>query len=143
MTKKLYLMRYNDLMRAILLLAFLTIATCAKSQVSLKFCVEVKAGGYCQSNDVEFNVSDQGGTISFLLVATDSLNTNNVVYKLYNIQPDGTEIYLKDIKQPVNKSWTYAWQDVIFYDPGMYKVRAYDVDHDNTFLCSGLLKIFK
>lgn len=112
-------------------------------QANLKFCVEVKDGGQCLSPANEFNVGAEGGTIAFLIQAPDSLNTGNITYKLYNIQPDGTEVYLKDIAQYVNKGWNYAWQDVIFYDPGTYKVRAFDADHENAFMSSGVLKIFR
>ncbi|MFN8300634.1 MAG: hypothetical protein U0T75_16145 [Chitinophagales bacterium] len=129
-------------MRLLYMLAFIAISSLGQAQVSLKFCVEVKQGGNCQSSSTEFDITTEGGTITFLLLATDSLNTTNVYYKLYSILPDGTEVYLKDIQQPVDKGWTYAWQDVVFYDPGLYKVRAYDADHDNNFLCSGLVRLY-
>ncbi|MFN8286219.1 MAG: hypothetical protein U0V74_05670 [Chitinophagales bacterium] len=130
-------------LRAVYLFIFISFSALCYGQTSLKFCVEVKNGGSCQSPSNEFNVSADGGTISFLVETTDSLNTANIIYKLYSIQPDGTEIYLKDINQPINRGWNYAWVDVIFYDPGSYKVRAYDADHENAFMSSGILKIFR
>ncbi len=129
--------------RTLLLLVFASFSAFCYAQTTLKFCVEVKEDGRCQSPSNEFNVSSEGGTIAFLVETADSLNTSNILYKLYSVQPDGSEIYLKDIQQPINKGWNYAWVDVIFYDPGSYKVRAFDAEHDNSFMSSGILKIFR
>ena len=111
-------------------------------QTSLKFCVQVKEGGYCQNKSGEFVIGKDGGTITFQLRNERGIGATKVAYKIYKLEDNGTENYNTTLEQTTEKNWTYAWQDVVFYDEGSYKVIVYDTSGDESLLCSGFIKIF-
>jgi hypothetical protein len=129
-------------MRLGLLLIFIccTIAACA--QTTLKFCVLVDSTGKCTKTTTEFDVSKDGGTISLLLKNDKAFNTTKVSYRIFFIDAMGNEKLTNTVDQIIQKEWTYAWQDIVFYDAGMYKVKVYNTDGEDTFVCSEVLKIF-
>jgi hypothetical protein len=54
----------------------------------------------------------------------------------------GNEKEVSIIEQTTEANWTYAWQDVVFYDPGIYKVKVFRTGGTEVLLCSGLVKLF-
>ncbi|MDB5281449.1 MAG: hypothetical protein JWO06_524 [Bacteroidota bacterium] len=119
----------------------LCFAVAASSQTSIKFCVEVEQQGKCQSQSSEFTIGKEGGTISFLLMNQRGIGATNVMYRIFKLEDNGTETYSSTVEQKIEKNWTYAWQDVVFYDEGTYKVKVFDTTQDESLLCSGFVKI--
>jgi hypothetical protein len=119
---------------------FCTLAS--SGQTALRFCVQVDSTGKCAKPSTEFHVSDQGGTISFLLSNKQGLNAEKVRCKVYFLDESGNEKLTTSLDQNIRKDWTYSWLDVIFYNPGTYKVKVYAIDDKETFMCSEILKIF-
>lgn len=112
------------------------------SQSTLKFCVEAAKGAVCLNPSTEFDISKEGGTISLFVQPEDSIGTAKVLYRIYFMDAYGNEKEINTITQVTEPGWTYAWQDVVFYDPGTYKVNVYRTGTTETLLCSGLVKLF-
>ena len=129
-------------MKQVLLLLFTLISTVGYSQYSMQFCVQVSKADSCIKRANEFDITSQGGTISMLVKADDSLGTQELRYKIYFLDNYGNEEFTQTINQKTGTDWTYAWQDVVFYDPGMYKVKVFRTGKPETLLCSGLVKLF-
>jgi hypothetical protein len=126
--------------QSLLALLFLSLTADSFAQASLKFCVETDNNGRCKKQSSEFTISKDGGTITFELKNTAALGTNKVLYKIYKLSDDGKETFNTTIEQDVQEKWNFAWEEAVFYDPGTYKVMAYD-KADN-LLCLSILKIF-
>ena len=130
-------------MKKILVITLLlALARSALGQTSLSFCVEVQKDGKCQSKSAEFTISNEGGTISFQLWNNHGIGATKVAYRIYKLEDNGTETYSGTIEQQTEKNWTYAWQDVVFYDEGTYKVKVFDTSGEESLLCSSFVKIF-
>lgn len=125
------------------LLFLLVMGLCVSAQSTIQFCVQVSKGDSCVKPAKEFDVSQQGGTISMLVKTDGPVATTQLRYKIYFLDNYGNEELSQTINQLTADDWTYAWQDVVFYDAGTYKVKVYRVNTDESFLCSGILKIFK
>lgn len=130
-------------MKQVLLLLFTLISAVGYSQYSMQFCVQVSKADSCIKRANEFDITSQGGTISMLVKADDSLGTQELRYKIYFLDNYGNEEFTQTINQKTGTDWTYAWQDVVFYDAGTYKVKVYRVSETEEFICSSLVKIFK
>ena len=130
-------------MKKILAIVFILAFTFSGSaQTILSFCVEVEKNGICQNKSAEFTISKDGGTISFQLWNDHGIGARKVAYRIYKLEDNGTETYSGTIEQQTEKNWTYAWQDVVFYDEGTYKVKVFDTSGEESLLCSGFVTIF-
>ena len=105
-------------------------------QTTLSFCVEVAKDGFCQNKTNEFAISKNGGTIAFLLKNKKGLGATKVIFKIFKLTENGQEVYNTTLEDSTEKSWTYAWQEAVFYDPGSYKVKVYDVSSLETAVCT-------
>jgi hypothetical protein len=113
------------------------------AQSTLTFCVEVGQGDQCIRPTTEFDIDDDGGTISLLVKPEDSIQATTLRYKIYYIDNYGNEQWSNTIEQHTQPGWTYAWQDIVFYDPGTYKIKVYRVlPEGEKFMISGLVKLF-
>jgi|GEM_PF-1447955 len=132
-------------MKIFALLAAIMLNVTLYAQTSLKFCVQVDtASGTCTKPTNEFAVSKEGGTISMKLSNDSTFQTEHVRYKIYFVDATGNEALSQTLEQTVQPQWTYAWQDVVFYNSGLYKVMAYSVTDDKeTFINSAVLKILE
>lgn len=113
------------------------------SQSTLKFCVEAGKGDSCLHPTTEFDVSKDGGTVSLFVKPEDSIGVAKLVYRIYFVDAYANEKEVQTIEQSTQPEWTYAWQDVVFYDPGTYKVKVFRKTADEYLLCSGIVKIFR
>jgi hypothetical protein len=132
-------------MKIFTLLAALMFNIVLYAQTSLKFCVQVDTlTGNCAKPTNEFGVSKDGGTISMRLGNDSTFQTSHVRYKIYFVDATGNEALSQTLEQNVQPQWTYAWQDIVFYNSGLYKVMAYSVINDSeTFINSAVLKILE
>lgn len=121
----------------------LFIATYASAQTRLQFCVQVDKDGTCISPAKEFGIGIDGGTLSFMVRNDKGLNDTLIRYKIYFLDDNGNEKLTRTINQSTKRDWTFAWQDVVFYDAGTYKVKAYSVrSREEDFLYSEIVKVY-
>lgn len=130
-------------MKSLLSLFFLLVGYTVFSQSTLQFCVEAGKGDSCLHPTTEFDITKDGGTVSLFVKPEDSIGTAQLVYRIYFVDAYGNEKEAQTIEQSAQPAWTYAWQDVVFYDSGTYKVKVFRRQADETLLCSGIVKIFK
>lgn len=119
---------------------FVLWSAAGSAQTTLKFCVETDKDGKCKKQASEFTISKDGGTIIFELKSPAPLGTSKVLYKIFKLSDNGKAVFNNTIEQDVQEKWNYAWEEAVFYDPGTYKVMAYD--NTDNLLCLGILKIF-
>lgn len=140
---KVYFRPVKWTLTAPLLLFFWITGLRTTAQVNVQFCVQVNDSGNCVKPSSEFYISKEGGTISMLLKSETNFTFTKVRYKLYTLNEDGTETHDYTVEQRISTDWDYAWQDVIFYEPGQYKVKVFLPNDEETFLCSAILKIYR
>ena len=114
-------------MKKVLLFAmFLGFATAGFSQYSLTFCKEVSTEGAPQSA-ANTSTSEQNGNELKMLVKSDEKFTSyQVEYRIFYVDAAGTETELSKLPQYVEPSWDFAWKQVVFYDPGTYRIKVFD-----------------
>lgn len=126
----------------LLIISFLAIDILS-AQTRLQFCVQVDKDGNCISPANEFGISADGGTLSFMVRNDKGLNDTLIRYKIYFLDDNGNEKLARTVNQPTKRDWTFAWQDVVFYDAGTYKVKAYSVrSKQEEFLYSEIVKVY-
>lgn len=119
------------------------IAVQVNAQTRLQFCVQVDKDGNCINPSKEFGISADGGTLSFMVRNDKGLNDTLIRYKIYFLDDNGNEKLARTVNQPTKRDWTFAWQDVVFYDAGTYKVKAYSVrSKQEDFLYSEIVKVY-
>lgn len=120
-------------------LVFLT----TSGQSNLQFCVQVNDRGECLTPSNKFEVEPSGGTVSFLINHLQTENFVKIRYKIFYLRENGDEDFLIGIDQKTQPDWQFAWQDVVLFDPGKYKIKVYQVDSNSneSFLCLNTLSI--
>lgn len=131
-------------MRLFLIISFsLFITAATHAQTRLQFCVQVDKDGTCVSPAKEFGIGIDGGTLTFMVRNEKGLNDTLIRYKIYYLDNSGNEKLTRTIDQSTKRDWTYGWQDVVFYDAGTYKIKAYSVrNREEDFLYSEILKVY-
>lgn len=126
----------------LLLILSIFVISCS-AQTRLLFCVQVDSAGNCIKPAKEFGISMDGGTLSFLLRNDKGLKDTVVRFKIYYLDESGNETLTRTFEQETEANWTYSWQDVVFYDAGTYKVKAYGVrNREEDFLYSEIVKVY-
>lgn len=119
-----------------------SVYNCA-AQTRLQFCVQVDSAGTCIKPAKEFGISMDGGTLSFMLRNDRGLKDTLMRYKIYFLDESGNEKLSQTIEQRTKTDWTFAWQDVVFYDAGTYKVKVYGIrNREEDFLYSEIIKVY-
>ena len=111
------------------------------AQYSLTFCEDVAQGGKPVTESRVFMVDQSGGVMKMLLKADEKITAPNVEYRVIYIDDDGSETEVTRMRQKVEATWNYVWKEVVFYDPGAYKVKVYS--DKGTYLTSANLTIKK
>ncbi|MBK8982779.1 MAG: hypothetical protein IPM38_10785 [Ignavibacteria bacterium] len=132
------------LKRIFFIAAFLIISAVSGSYNSassqtLYFCEDVDSEGYAISESSVFNISSKGGFLKFLTRLPYSIGTTSVSYEIFLVDTEGNEKYESTIYQDVEKSWTWFWKEVTFYNAGRYNIYVYD--GDKNFLTSSQIRI--
>jgi hypothetical protein len=130
-------------MKHIFLFSFVFLLTLlANAQTTLSFCASVEKDGYCAFDNTKFLVSpDSNMTRLYLLIRNSAgIGQTNVLYKMYTIESNGTEVHQHTISQNVEPQWIYGWQIGYFRAPGKYRVKVYN--DSGELLCSNSLELF-
>jgi len=130
-------------LRLIFTFICLAVFSALTAQSQLQFCVEANDKGECIKPSRTFEVEPSGGTISFLVTNLQAENFVKIRYKIYYIRDNGIEDLLIGIDQKIATDWQFAWQDVVLFDSGKYKVKVYQLDdkQNESFLCLNTLTI--
>lgn len=88
-----------------------------------------------------FMVDEDGGVLKFLAKADDKFNTDALDFRIYFINETGKEEEILRMPQKVENLWNFAWKEVVFFDPGNYKIKLYT--GKGTYLTSANLNIKK
>jgi len=96
------------------------------AQYSLTFCESSNPEGKATTSANSFMISKTGSALKFLLKADEKLNTDQMDFKIYYINDSGSEEEISKLPQTVDPTWNYAWKEVVFFDPGNYRVKVYN-----------------
>lgn len=101
----------------------------AHGQTSLKFCTGVD-NYKCQFNNTKFITSPDSTTAKIYMMVSGAndvpLGTTKLVYKIYNIDAKGNELYMATLDQEMKPDWVFAWYPYTFNTPGKYEVKIYN-----------------
>jgi hypothetical protein len=112
---------------------------CGFAQYSLTFCENVNNEGMPYKAATSFMISPRGSVLKFLLKADEKLNTDKMDFRIFYIDESGKEEELSKLPQKVEPSWNYTWKEVVFFDPGDYRVKVYGPN--GNYLTSANLKV--
>jgi hypothetical protein len=96
------------------------------AQYSLTFCENVSDDGKPSKTSNSFMVAHGGSSLKFLLKADNKLNSDNMEFRIFYINDSGKEEEVSKLPQKVEPTWNYAWKEVVFFDPGIYRVKVYN-----------------
>lgn len=124
------------------LLSILLLISCnmAEAQYKLQFCEDVSNEGKAQMLSNSFMVDGSGGVLKFLAKAESKFD-GNLEFRIYYMNDQGKEEEITRMPQIVEPDWNFAWKEVVFFDPGNYKVKLYN--NSGTYLTSANLVIKK
>jgi hypothetical protein len=117
---------------------FLLFISCITYSQTLYFCESVDEHGEPVNSSNNFTISGDGSYLDFLVRTNNSIGVNSVYYKIYEVK-NGKEIYDNTIWQDVEPEWTWFWNEIIFYEEGIFNVYVYN--EDGNFIASGTIEI--
>lgn len=112
--------------KGLLFALFLGFATVGFSQYSLTFCKEVSTEGKAEAASNSFTSEMNGNTVKMLVKSDDKFTTYQVEYRIFYVDAAGNETEISKLPQFVEPSWDFAWKQVVFYDPGTYRIKVFD-----------------
>lgn len=99
------------------------------SQTTLSFCTGVD-NSKCQFNNTKFITTPDSTTARIFMMVSGAndipLGTTKLVYKIYNIDKKGNELYMATLDQEMKPDWVFAWYPYTFNTPGKYEVKIYN-----------------
>ena len=104
------------------------IANIAMAQ-TLTACKSVDKDGHAVNAGQEFTVPKNGAPVALLLTFSAAARPSAVNYDVYKVV-NGKEVFSTSMKQPIEPGKSWFSKEIVFYDPGIYRVYAYD-DKDN------------
>jgi hypothetical protein len=110
----------------ILGMVLLLLVKVGAAQYSLTFCENVNNDGKPLHPSNSFLVSPNGSALKFLVKADDGFKTEDMDFKIFYINEAGTEEEISKLPQKIEPKWNYTWKEVVFFDPGTYRVKVYD-----------------
>ena len=107
-------------------IVLLFLAKVGSAQYSLTFCENVNDAGKPQHPSNFFMVSPNGSALKVLLKADEGFKTDKMDYKVFYINDSGKEEEISKMAQKIEPKWNYTWKEMVFFDPGNYRVKVYD-----------------
>jgi hypothetical protein len=96
------------------------------AQYSLTFCKEVTTEGKADKPANSFPLDQTGNALKLLVKSDDKFDTHQVEYRIFYVDAAGKEAEVSKLPQSVEPTWDFAWKEVVFYDPGTYRIKVYD-----------------
>jgi hypothetical protein len=106
-----------------ILLLFIEVGS---AQYSLTFCENVNNEGKALHPSNSFMISPNGSALKFLLKADEGFKTENMDFKIFYINDTGKEEEISKLPQKIQSDWNFTWKEVVFFDPGTYRIKVYD-----------------
>ena len=100
------------------------------AQYSLTFCENVNDAGKPLHPSNFFMVSPNGSALKVLVKADEGFKTDKMDFKIFYINDTGKEEEISKMAQKLDPKWTFAWKELVFFDPGNYRVKVYDSKGD-------------
>lgn len=122
-----------------LILLLATAVKLCDAQFSLTFCENVNKEGKPAMTSNSFAVNKTGSALKFLFKSDEKLNTERMDFKVFYINDMGKEEEISKFPQEVEPGWNYVWKEVVFFDPGNYRVKVYN--SDGSYLTSANLNV--
>ena len=128
-------------MRKILFTLIVCIAAVlpVSAQYTLQFCEDVNSEGKPTMVSNSFLVDQDGGVLKFLCKTEEKFNTDQLEFRVFYINESGNEENILKLPQKVESNWNFAWKEMVFFDPGSYRVKVYT--GSGTYLTSANLNI--
>src|ERR1043165_1359414 len=122
-------------------MAFLFMLACmaGKAQYSLAFCEDVTKEGKPVMVSNQFMVDAEGGVMKFLLRTDGYFNADQLDFRIYYVGESGLDEEIVRLPQTIQPDWTFAWKEVVMFDPGLYRVKVFT--SKGTYLTSANLNI--
>jgi hypothetical protein len=115
------------------------LALAGKAQYSLTFCENVSPEGKAQMPSNSFMITKEGGLMTLLLKSDEKIPSQDLDFKIFYINDNGKEEEISKISQKIEPGWNYVWKELVFFDPGNYRVKAYS--STGTYLTSANLNL--
>jgi len=115
------------------------IAKASVAQYSLTFCESVNNDGKPQKASNSFMVDKEGSALKLLLKTDEKLAADQMDFRIFYINESGKEEQLSKLPQKVEPGWDYVWKEIVFFDPGNYRVKVYN--SKGLYLTSANLKV--
>lgn len=112
--------------KGLLFAMFFALATTGFSQYSLTFCKEVSTEGKAEAASNSFISELDGNKLKLLVKSDDKFTSYQVEYRIFYVDATGNESEISKLPQYVEPSWDFAWKQVVFYDPGTYRIKVFD-----------------
>lgn len=109
------------------------------AQYTLQFCEDVNTEGKPTMVSNSFLVDQDGGVLKFLCKTEDKFNTDQLEFRVFYINESGNEENILKLPQKIEPNWNFAWKELVFFDPGSYRVKVYT--GSGTYLTSANLNI--
>ena len=103
------------------------------------FCEGVDDDGYPKNDATEFTIGSSGGYLYVLTKLDRRCDTKEVIIDIFKVGYDGKENFVNTVYLDTERSWTWFWKKVTFYNSGKYNVYVYD--EDEKYLASGTVRI--
>ena len=110
------------------LVAMMIFVVIAKAQTSLSFCTFVNnQNSECVFDNTKFITTPDSthARIFLMLRSNEVFGTQQITYKVYSLDHNGQEVYLRTVTQTVQADWMNAWQPAVFVTPGKYMIKVY------------------
>jgi hypothetical protein len=120
----------------VLLLLF---AYTGQAQYSLTFCENVNPDGKALSPSNSFMISKDGSAMKLLLKSDEKIKTDKMEFKIFYINDTGKEEEISKLPAKIEPNWNYVWKEIVFFDPGNYRVKVYN--GSGTYLTSTNLNV--
>lgn len=111
---------------ALILFSIITLGASNANSQTLEFCEAVDSEGYAITPSSVFTIPSNGGYLYFLVRLPYELGSTKIIYDIFKVDSYGGETFDNTIYQDASTNWTWFYQQVNFYKPGLYKVYVYD-----------------
>jgi hypothetical protein len=103
----------------------LLLAQAGIAQYSLTFCEDVNTDGKAMMPSNSFMISKDGSAMKLLLKSDEKIKTDQMEFKIFYVNESGKEEEVSQLPAKVEPNWNYVWKEIVFFDPGNYRVKVY------------------
>lgn len=64
--------------------------------------------------------------MKLLLKSDEKIKTDKMDFKIFYINDNGKEEEISQLPAKISPDWNYVWKEIVFFDPGNYRVKVYN-----------------